>query len=82
VYAAKRLIGRKHESKTVQSDLPLLSYKVVKESNGLAYIDIEGKPYSPAEISAFILQKMKQTAEDYLGDKVTEAVFYCSRLFR
>ena len=52
----------------------LLPYKIVRNDNGDAWVEIRGKRYSPAEISAFILQKMKQTAEDYLGEKVTEAV--------
>jgi molecular chaperone DnaK len=74
VFAVKRLIGRKYDSAEVQKDIKVLPYKIVKASNGDAHLMIRGKEYSPAEISAMILQKMKQTAEDYLGEKVTEAV--------
>ena len=74
IYSAKRLIGRQFDSSTVQEDVGNLSYKVTKAANGLAQISIDKKNYSPAEISAFILQKMKQTAEDYLGETVTDAV--------
>jgi molecular chaperone DnaK len=74
VYAVKRLIGRKYDSKEVQGDIHILPYKIVKASNGDAHIEIQGKEYSPAEISSMILTKMKQTAEEYLGEKVTDAV--------
>jgi molecular chaperone DnaK len=74
VYAVKRLIGRKFDSKEVQDDIPILPYKIIKASNGDANIEIRGKEYSPAEISSMILVKMKQTAEEYLGEKVTDAV--------
>src|SRR5437660_233580 len=74
VYSIKRLIGRKYESKEVREALKRLPYKVVPAPNGDAHVEIRGKRYSPAEISAMILQKMKQTAEDYLGETVTEAV--------
>jgi molecular chaperone DnaK len=74
VYAVKRLIGRKFDSKEVQDDIHILPYKIVKAQNGDAHIEIRGKEYSPAEISAMILTKMKQTAEEYLGEKVTDAV--------
>ena len=74
VYAVKRLIGRKYDSPEVQKDMKVLPYRMVKAANGDAHISIKGKEYSPAEISAMILQKMKQTAENYLGEKVTEAV--------
>src|SRR2546426_2888073 len=74
VYSIKRLIGRKYESKEVREALKRLPYKVVPAPNGDAHVEIRGKRYSPAEISAMILQKMKQTAEDYLGEPVTEAV--------
>jgi molecular chaperone DnaK len=74
VYAVKRLIGRKFDSKEVQDDIHILPYKIVKASNGDAHIEIRGKEYSPAEISSMILTKMKQTAEEYLGEKVTDAV--------
>ncbi|MEJ5363633.1 MAG: molecular chaperone DnaK [Desulfosoma sp.] len=74
VFAVKRLIGRKFRSKEVQRDLEILPYKIVEAANGDAHILIRGRQYSPTEISAFILMKMKQTAEDYLGEKVTDAV--------
>jgi molecular chaperone DnaK len=74
VYAVKRLIGRKYDSPEVQGDIHILPYKIVKASNGDAHIEIQGKEYSPAEISSMILTKMKQTAEEYLGEKVTDAV--------
>ena len=74
VYAVKRLIGRKYDSAEVKRDIPICPYKIVKAKNGDAHIEIRGKEYSPAEISAMVLQKMKQTAEDYLGETVTDAV--------
>ena len=74
VYAVKRLIGRKYDSAEVKHDIKICPYKIVKAKNGDAHIEIRGKEYSPAEISAMVLQKMKQTAEDYLGEKVTDAV--------
>lgn len=74
VFAVKRLIGRKYDSPEVQKDIKVLPYKIVKASNGDAGISIKGKDYSPAELSAMVLVKMKETAEDYLGEKVTEAV--------
>lgn len=74
VFAVKRLIGRKFDSKEVQNDIGVLPYKISKAENGDAHVSIRGKDYSPAEISSMILQKMKETAEDYLGEKITEAV--------
>jgi molecular chaperone DnaK len=74
VYAVKRLIGRKYDDPEVQRDTKVLPYKIVRAANGDAHVTIRGKDYSPAEISAMVLQKMKQTAEDYLGEKITEAV--------
>lgn len=74
VYAVKRLIGRKYDSREVQDDIPILPYKIIKAANGDAHIEIRGKEYSPAEISSMILVKMKQTAEEYLGEKVSDAV--------
>ena len=74
IFAVKRLIGRRSDDPMVQKASSLLPYKIVRNDNGDAWVEIRGKRYSPAEISAFILQKMKQTAEDYLGEKVTEAV--------
>jgi molecular chaperone DnaK len=74
VFAVKRLIGRKFDSSEVQNDIKILPYKISKASNGDASVSIRGKDYSSAEISAMILQKMRETAEDYLGEKITEAV--------
>ncbi len=74
IFAVKRLIGRRADDPLVQKASKVLPYKVVRNENGDAWVEIRGKQYSPAEISAFILQKMKQTAEDYLGEKVSEAV--------
>ncbi len=74
VSAIKRLIGRRFDDPMVQKAMKVLPYKIVKADNGDAWVEIRGKKYSPAEISAFVLQKMKQTAEDYLGEKVAEAV--------
>lgn len=74
IFSVKRLIGRKYSAPEVQRDLKILPYKIVQADNGDAHIEIRGRRYSPAEISAMILTKMKQTAEEYLGEKVTEAV--------
>ncbi|MGP7971619.1 MAG: Hsp70 family protein, partial [Desulfobaccales bacterium] len=74
VFSIKRLIGRKYDDPAVQRDIKILPYKIVKAANGDAHVEIRGRTYSPAEISAMILTKMKQTAEAYLGEKVTEAV--------
>jgi molecular chaperone DnaK len=74
IFSIKRLIGRKYESPEVTEAKKHLPYKIAKAANGDAHVEIRGKVYSPAEISAMILQKMKQTAEDYLGEKVTDAV--------
>lgn len=74
IFAVKRLIGRKYDSKEIQQDVKILPYQIIKASNGDGHLRCRGRDYSPTEISAFILMKMKQTAEDYLGEKVTEAV--------
>jgi molecular chaperone DnaK len=74
IYSVKRLMGRKFRNREVQDAMKRLPYKVLEADNGDAHVEIRGKRYSPAEVSAMILQKMKQTAEDYLGEKVTEAV--------
>ena len=74
VYAVKRMIGRKYSSKEIQYDVKISAYKITEAGNGDAQVTVRGKNYSPAEISAIILTKMKQTAEDYLGEKVSDAV--------
>jgi molecular chaperone DnaK len=74
VFGVKRLIGRKYASKVVQYDKKVLPYKIDEASNGDARLTIRGKPYSPAEISSFILAFIKKYAEDYLGEKVNDAV--------
>ena len=74
LFAIKRLIGRKYNSPEVQSDVKVIAYKIVSGKNGDAAVSVRGQEYSPAEISAMILQKMKQTAVDYLGEEVTDAV--------
>ncbi|MBV8538850.1 MAG: molecular chaperone DnaK, partial [Alphaproteobacteria bacterium] len=74
IYAVKRLIGRRFEDPMVSKDMGLVPYKIVKSDNGDAWVEAQGKRYSPSQISAFILQKMKETAEAYLGEKVTQAV--------
>src|SRR6266702_4190966 len=74
LYAIKRLIGRKFEEKEVQKDIALMPYKIVKADNGDAWVEIRGKKIAPPEVSAQVLRKMKKTAEDYLGEEVTEAV--------
>ena len=74
ISAVKRLIGRRYDDAMVQKAMKILPYKIVSSDNGDGWVESKGKQYSPAEISGFILQKMKQTAEDYLGEKVTEAV--------
>ncbi|MCZ2089856.1 MAG: Hsp70 family protein, partial [Burkholderiales bacterium] len=74
IYAAKRLIGRKFDEKEVQKDIDLMPYKIVKADNGDAWVEVRGKKIASQEVSAQILIKMKKTAEDYLGEPVTEAV--------
>jgi len=74
IYAAKRLIGRKFDSKEIKQDSKTLPYKVVKADNGDAWVEAKGKKYSPSQISAFVLQKMKETAEKYTGQTVDKAV--------
>jgi len=74
IFAVKRLIGRKFKSKEIQNDIPILPYKIEGASNGDTRINLRGKQHSPAEISSFILANIKKTAEDYLGEAVTEAV--------
>jgi molecular chaperone DnaK len=74
VFSIKRLMGRKFDSAEVKEAMKHLPYKIVAAPNGDAHVEVRGKMYSPSEISAMILQKMRQTAEDYLGEKVTDAV--------
>src|SRR5690348_2379053 len=74
VYAVKRLIGRRFEEKEVQKDIGLMPYRIVKADNGDAWVEVRGKKVAPQQVSAEILRKMKKTAEDYLGEEVTEAV--------
>src|SRR6202045_1203944 len=74
IFAVKRLIGRRYDDPMVEKDKKLVPYKITRASNGDAWVEIEGKSYSPSQISAFILQKMKETAEAYLGAKVEQAV--------
>ncbi len=74
LYAVKRLIGRNYDEKAVQKDIGLVPYKIIKADNGDAWVEAKGKKMAPPEIAARVLQKMKKTAEDYLGEEVTEAV--------
>ena len=74
LFAIKRLIGRRYDDKVVAKDKDMVPYKIVKADNGDAWVDVNGKKMAPPEISAKVLQKMKKTAEDYLGHPVTEAV--------
>ena len=74
IFAAKRLIGRSFEDDTVKKDISKVPFKIVKSDNGEAWVEGKGKKYSPSQISAFVLQKMKETAEKYLGQAVTKAV--------
>lgn len=74
LYAVKRLIGRKFEEDVVQKDIQMVPYKIVKADNGDAWVEVNGQKMAPPQISAEILKKMKKTAEDYLGEAVTEAV--------
>ena len=74
LYAVKRLIGRRFEEKEVQKDLDLMPYKILKHENGDAWVETRGKKIAPPQVSAEVLRKMKKTAEDYLGEEVTEAV--------
>ncbi len=74
LFAVKRLIGRRYEDKTVEKDKKLVPYQIVRADNGDAWVKVENEKYSPSQISAMILQKMKETAEAYLGEKVEKAV--------
>ncbi len=74
LFAVKRLIGRRFEEKEVQKDIALMPYKICKADNGDAWVEVRGKKIAPPQVSAEVLRKMKKTAEDYLGEEVTEAV--------
>src|SRR5512136_1533718 len=74
LFAIKRLIGRKFDTDVVKRDIAISPFKIIKADNGDAWVEVRGKKYSPPEISAMVLQKMKKTAEDYLGHEVTDAV--------
>ncbi|MBN9401323.1 MAG: molecular chaperone DnaK, partial [Burkholderiales bacterium] len=74
IFAVKRLIGRKFEEKAVQKDIDLMPYRIIKADNGDAWVEAQDKKLAPPQVSADILRKMKKTAEDYLGEEVTEAV--------
>ena len=74
LYAIKRLIGRRFEEKEVQKDIGLMPYKIIKADNGDAWVDVRDQKMAPPQVSAEVLRKMKKTAEDYLGEEVTEAV--------
>src|SRR5678810_201049 len=74
IFAVKRLVGRRYDDPMVEKDKKLVPYKIAKASNGDAWVESHGKQYSPSQISAYILQKMKETAESYLGQKVEQAV--------
>ncbi|MDP7097193.1 MAG: molecular chaperone DnaK [Rhodospirillales bacterium] len=74
LYAIKRLIGRRHDDPLAEKDKDLVPYKIIEGDNGDAWVEVDGKKHSPSQISAFILQKMKETAESYLGEEVAKAV--------
>src|SRR5471032_1070355 len=74
IFAVKRLVGRRYDDPIIEKDKKLVPYKIMKASNGDAWVEADGKSYSPSQISAFTLQKMKETAEAYLGQKVEQAV--------
>ena len=74
LFAIKRLIGRDFNDPTVKKDMDMVAYKIVKSDNGDAWVEVDGKKYSPSQVSAYILQKMKETAESYLGEPVTQAI--------
>jgi molecular chaperone DnaK len=73
LFATKRLIGRKFSDKAVQADLKTVSYKIVEHSNGDAWVQSRGKNYSPSQVGGFVLQKMKETAESFLGKQIKNA---------
>src|SRR5690606_10625050 len=73
-FAIKRLIGRAYDDPTTQKDKGMVPYSIIRADNGDAWVEANGEKFSPSQISAFILQKMKEAAENYLGEKVTQAV--------
>jgi molecular chaperone DnaK len=81
VYSVKRLIGRKFDEAEVKRSTAAVPYRIVSANNGDAWVDVQGKTFSPSEVSAMVLAKMKQTAEDYLGEPVTEAIVTCPAYF-
>ena len=81
LFAIKRLIGRTFDDPTTTKDAKMVPYKITKAKNGDAWVEASGEQYSPSQVSAFILQKMKETAETYLGEPVTEAVITCPAYF-
>jgi molecular chaperone DnaK len=81
IFAVKRLIGRKLSDEEVKQAVPNLPYRIVGSKNGDAWVQVRGKDYSPAEISAMVLMKMKQTAEDYMGEQVADAIITCPAYF-
>ncbi|HIX61519.1 MAG TPA: Hsp70 family protein, partial [Candidatus Halomonas stercoripullorum] len=74
LYAIKRLIGRRFKDDVVQKDIKMVPYGIVEADNGDAWVEVKGKKLAPPQVSAEVLKKMKKTAEDYLGEEVTEAV--------
>jgi molecular chaperone DnaK (HSP70) len=74
IFASKRLIGRRFDDEATQKDLKHLPYKVIRAGNGDAWVEAKGQSYSPQQVGAFVLMKMKETAEAYLGSTVKEAV--------
>ena len=78
LFAIKRLIGRRFQEKEVQKDIDLMPFTITKADNGDAWVEVRGKKIAPPQVSAEILRKMKKTAEDYLGEEVTEAVITAS----
>ncbi len=81
VFVVKRLIGRKFEDREVKRTASLVPYRIVSAENGDAWVEVQAKKYSPAEVAAMVLAKMKQTAEDYLGEPVAEAIITCPAYF-
>jgi len=81
VYVVKRLIGRKFEDREVKRTAALVPFRIIPNENGDAWVEVAAKPYSPSEVSAMVLAKMKQTAEDYLGEAVSEAIVTCPAYF-